>query len=262
MTQIRIDTEYTREIGRRLIAEADRMAEIGRELQHAIGSLDTGAWDGRSRARAEPLLSRVRPESEWVKHQLEELGRQLFRIADAFEQADSQSAAGVDTIPWFVPESLLGWRTNPALRMGSLLAGGGAAAITLTTLPVTGVEGGVSFIERLRGIPSVIREWLSPTIVTVAGWFGWRDLISKETSWEELPPAEMLEPGKTLDGKPALPPQPLPKVSAEVTTEFLPPRFITPVMKQTEKSYECAPTAASMVLGYWHKLDPDNQAYA
>ncbi|RLC82159.1 MAG: hypothetical protein DRJ03_19435, partial [Chloroflexi bacterium] len=62
MTQIRIDTELAGEVARRLITEADRMAEIGRELQNAIGSLDTGAWDGRSRARAEPLLGRVRPE--------------------------------------------------------------------------------------------------------------------------------------------------------------------------------------------------------
>jgi hypothetical protein len=49
VTQIRIDTEHAREAGRRLIAESDRLAEIGHELQDAVGSLDTGAWDGVSR---------------------------------------------------------------------------------------------------------------------------------------------------------------------------------------------------------------------
>ncbi len=100
MTQIRIDTEHTREVGRRLITEADRMAEIGRELQNAIGNLDTGAWDGRSRARAEPLLGRVRPESERVKHQLEELGYKLVRVANIFEQEDDTAARNVDGMGW------------------------------------------------------------------------------------------------------------------------------------------------------------------
>lgn len=36
MAQIRIDTEYTREVGRRFTAEGDRLAEIGQELQEVI----------------------------------------------------------------------------------------------------------------------------------------------------------------------------------------------------------------------------------
>ncbi len=49
---IRVDTRRVRETGRRLIATGDRLAEIGHELQNAISSLDTRAWDGVSRARA------------------------------------------------------------------------------------------------------------------------------------------------------------------------------------------------------------------
>ncbi|RLC77682.1 MAG: hypothetical protein DRJ03_26460 [Chloroflexi bacterium] len=76
------------------------MAEIGRELQNAIGSLDTGAWDGRSRARAEPLLGRVRPESGRVQHQLEELGYKLMRVANIFEQEDDTAARELEGMGW------------------------------------------------------------------------------------------------------------------------------------------------------------------
>jgi uncharacterized protein YukE len=100
MAQIRIDTEHTREVGRRLIAEGDRLAEIGHELQHAIGRLDTWAWDGHSRRRAEPMLSQVRPESARVAEGLDALGRKLMRVADVFEQEDNTAARNLEGMPW------------------------------------------------------------------------------------------------------------------------------------------------------------------
>jgi len=100
MGKIQIDTERVRETGRRLISEGDRLAEIGHELQRATGGLDTWAWDGRSRSRAEPLLNRVRPESARVKHQLEELGYKLIRIANIFEQRDSDAAGDLGGLIW------------------------------------------------------------------------------------------------------------------------------------------------------------------
>jgi len=100
MPQIRVDTEHVRDVGRRLIAESDRLNEIGHELQGAIGGLDTGAWDGHSRAQAEPLLSRVRPESARVSEDLDELGRMLVRVADTFEQEDNTAAHNLEGMPW------------------------------------------------------------------------------------------------------------------------------------------------------------------
>ena len=263
MTKIRIDTEYVREIGRRLVSQGDRVSEIGRELQRAIGGLDTGSWDGHSRARAEPMLSRVRPESARVADRLDDLGQRLTRVAEAFEEADDRSAAGVDTIPWFLPEPLLGWRTNPTLRTGTLLAGGGGAAtVALTMLPATGDKSEISFVDRLKGIPSTVANWLSPAIAGVAGWFGWSQ-GSAETiptvPWEELREPKSVEPSGTSKFVPVPPPQPLPKVTTTVTVERLPDHLLTPVLKQTARSYECAPTAASMVLGYWNKIDSENE---
>ena len=105
MAQIRIDTEHNREVGRRLTAEGDRLAKIGHELQRAIGSLDTWAWDGRSRWRAEPLLNRVRPESAHVAEGLDVLGRKLVRVADTFEQEDNTAARNLEGMGWVDFES-------------------------------------------------------------------------------------------------------------------------------------------------------------
>ena len=100
MTRIRIDTEHAREVGRRLMSEADYVAQIGRELQNAIGSLDTGAWDGRSRARAAPLLNRVRPENARLADELDELGRKLVRAAEMFEAEDGAAARNFGDLGW------------------------------------------------------------------------------------------------------------------------------------------------------------------
>ena len=102
MTKIRIQTESVREAGQRFIAEGDHLAEIGQALQGAIGSLDTWAWDGVSRARAEPLLGRVRPESTAVAEELERLGRTLVRVADVFEQEDNTAAGNLEGLEWVV----------------------------------------------------------------------------------------------------------------------------------------------------------------
>ena len=100
MTRIRIDTKYAREIGRRIISEADYVAQIGNELQNAIGSLDTGAWDGRSRARAAPLLNRVRPENARLADELDRLGRKLVRVAEVFETEDGAAARNLGDLGW------------------------------------------------------------------------------------------------------------------------------------------------------------------
>lgn len=100
MTKIRIDTEHAREVGRRLVAEGDRMDGIGQELQSAIGGLDTGSWDGISRARAEPMLDRVRPEVARVAEGLDELGRKLRHVAEVFEQEDGTAARNLAGMGW------------------------------------------------------------------------------------------------------------------------------------------------------------------
>jgi len=134
MTQIRIDTEHTREVGRRLIAEGDRLAEIGHELHNAIGSLDTWAWDGRSRQRAEPMLCRVGPESAHVAEELDEMGRKLVRVAQVFEQEDNTAAHNLEGMPWVdfslgasVAVAGVAGATGGAGDAGSFAGGGGMA---------------------------------------------------------------------------------------------------------------------------------------
>ncbi len=124
MAKIRIDTTRTREIGQQFVSNSNRLAEIGRELQNAINSLDTGVWDGISRLRAELLLSRVRLESETVTQRLYDLGRKLVLVADTFEQEDSIAAQNMVEMPW-VGFALKGGIGIALAAGGTSFAGGG-----------------------------------------------------------------------------------------------------------------------------------------
>jgi WXG100 family type VII secretion target len=100
MVKIRIDTERVRDVGIRFSSESDHLRQINHELRQAIGSLDTGAWDGRSRADAEPLLDRVRPESLHVAKKFDDLGQKLLHVADMFERKDDTAAQNLERMPW------------------------------------------------------------------------------------------------------------------------------------------------------------------
>jgi uncharacterized protein YukE len=76
------------------------MAEMGRELGGAISGLNTGAWDGQSRYRAEPMLNQVQPESRRVAEDLDTLGRNLMHVADVFEQEDYEAVQNLDQMTW------------------------------------------------------------------------------------------------------------------------------------------------------------------
>ena len=148
MTQIRIDTERVREVGRRFLAEGDRLAEIGHELQRAMGKLDRGAWQGVSRGRADHLLGRVRPQGSRVAEGVETLGRMLLRVSDVFEQEDETAARNLAGMPWVEWDGA-----------GGALPGGrppGLASLRLPPFPPPDVEdfqekvapGGVFFHPR------------------------------------------------------------------------------------------------------------------
>jgi hypothetical protein len=101
MTTIRIDPDYARTTGRRLIAESDRLSEICTDLRRAIYSLDTWAWDGKSRLRAEPLLGQVGPRGMCLTEDLYDLGLQLCLIAEVFEECEHNALSGIaHNISW------------------------------------------------------------------------------------------------------------------------------------------------------------------
>ena len=100
MTDIRINTEHVREAGQQIAARGSRLAEIGQIVQQAVHSLDTGAWDGVSRARAEPLLGRAAPEATRVSEALGALGQKLAHVADVFEERDTTAARELTGLPW------------------------------------------------------------------------------------------------------------------------------------------------------------------
>lgn len=86
--RIQINTEQVREIGQRLVTEAQQVQEMDAGLNSAVYNLDMWAWDGLNRARAEPLLAEIHPNSDQIAQQLSELGHLMQRIAQTFEQVD------------------------------------------------------------------------------------------------------------------------------------------------------------------------------
>lgn len=112
--KIKIDTDYVRQVSQQLRAEADHLAETGAELQGAINSLDTWAWEGVSRARAESLLSQTRPRGNRLAREMEDFGRQLQRVAEAFDQQDSTAARKLAGMPW------VDWDTHSSGKRANL----------------------------------------------------------------------------------------------------------------------------------------------
>jgi len=133
MTQIRIDTQRVRDVGRQFSSNSEQLNDIDNALQSAINSLDIWAWDGRSRADAEPMLDQVRPESKNLADVLERLGEMLQHIADRFENEDSTAAGIMEGMPWVEFDahagSVLGVATVAGMTMPS---------IVLASLPATG----------------------------------------------------------------------------------------------------------------------------
>jgi uncharacterized protein YukE len=152
MAQIRIDTDYAREVGRKLKSCGDRIDDIGLELQGAIGRLDTWAWDGQSRSRAEPMLNRVRRESESVARGLGDLGHKLQCVADMFEREDATAAQNLGGMPWVNFEHAGGAASGGAA--GSML---GWALGGLVGLGVGAIEVSPNVWEGIQLVPTVVK---------------------------------------------------------------------------------------------------------
>ncbi len=119
MSKIRINTEHVATVGQHLLSGSERLAGVAQEVERALAGLDSGAWDGVSRARAEPMFAQVRPEARYLAQRLDELSRLLTRVAEAFSQEDAAAAHNfgeMDWVEWYGPD-----RYDPA---GALSAAG------------------------------------------------------------------------------------------------------------------------------------------
>lgn len=130
MPQIRLNTQYAREVAQRLYAEADVLERMTDSLHRAIGSLDTWAWNGRSRVNAESRLNQVLPAGREVVQALEDLGHKLRHIADTFEQEDIAAAGHLESMPWVEFESGAG-----AVLGAATVAGMVTPAVMLASMP-------------------------------------------------------------------------------------------------------------------------------
>jgi WXG100 family type VII secretion target len=132
MKRIRIRTEQVREVARRFDYVSTQLSETGAALRRAIHSLDTGAWDGRSRWRIETELGRVTPQCQDLSEELHHLGRLLDRVATTFEQQDAQASTAVFNLPWDIDLSA-------PLMLGVSVSGAGQDAFVAATDVIGGI---------------------------------------------------------------------------------------------------------------------------
>ncbi|MGQ9803815.1 MAG: WXG100 family type VII secretion target [Anaerolineae bacterium] len=169
--QIRVHPDALREAAQMFARQSGAMREIEHELQQATARLDTWAWDGHSRARAESLLNRVGPESRHLAERLEELEKKLRHVADEFEETDLRVAQGFTQVQMgraTSPQSHFSYEAAMvsiwggfALSAGSLI-GKGIKAITTAhkVLNAPSISGytGVSDMA-LKGIQRAPKHW-------------------------------------------------------------------------------------------------------
>ncbi len=142
MPRIRINTERIAAVGQRLLSGSERLAGVVQEVERALAGLDTEAWGGVSRARAEPMLAQVRPEGVHRARRLEEMGRLLARVAETFSQEDEAAAQNMAGMPWVDFDTHAGWK-----------AGEGVAVKTSDAPPASSLSpAGLTFIARQEGM--------------------------------------------------------------------------------------------------------------
>jgi len=143
--RIRLNTQHAREVAQRLYAEADALERMTNALHHAIDSLDTWAWDGCSRARAESDLNRVVPAGRDAAQVLEDLGRKLHYVADTFEQEDMAAAGHLESMPWVEFESGAGAVLGVATVAGMVVP---EVILASMPMPVTADFSKMTWAER------------------------------------------------------------------------------------------------------------------
>jgi hypothetical protein len=251
--RIRIDPSHVVAIGRRLVSEAEQIAAIGRRLSGVVNGLD---WESRTRIGMEDDFALARSRAEVLGRQLTGHGERLIHIAELFEQADSESAQGLDAIPWA--------GLTPAAGGGiSGTAGRDPLQRTLAEVAFLGAFLGTAGALRVadwRAFGECLRNWLRGR--------GWRtdQQIRAEAERERQQSAEE-ERRRQEEARRRQEQQDARRREAERRREEAARaaqqpavRYDVPPLRQKEGSYECAPTAASMLLHYYNQQNSNCRA--
>ncbi|MBC7250261.1 MAG: WXG100 family type VII secretion target, partial [Anaerolineae bacterium] len=263
MPRICIDVEHTRGTAHRLIAEGDRLAEIGEQLDRAIQRLYAEGWEGESRVQIEAQLADVQRRAHVLARELTARGQRLAHIADAFERADNEASQELGGISWSVLTPAAGGGLGRAWAdsiqdvlaevgfLGSFLGTVGALTIDLR-------EFGESLWNWLRGhgwsTDHQIRDEEAARELQRRAEEG-RRLQQEEEERRRQEEAQRQEEARRQEEE---------RRKQEEVARAQPQSpawwHNVPPLKQKKGSYECAPTAASMLLQYYHNQSTHNKA--
>jgi len=253
---IRIDTPQVADVGRRLISDGQRIAQIGQWLSAAVGRLD---WESRARIGMEDDFAAARSRAEALGQQLVGHGERLIRIAETFDRADTESVRDLSAIPWadLIPAAgggVLAWRDALRRTVGEVAFLGGFVG-TVGTLQATGWRSfGECLWNWLHG-----RGWRSNQQIQAEAAARERQRLAQEERRrrEEARRRQEEEEARKREEEAERRRQ---KAARAVQRPV--GRYNVPPLKQKARSYECAPTSASMLLQYYHQQNPDHKAVA
>jgi len=235
--RILINTSQVADIGRRLVSDGQRLIQVGRRLSAAVGGLD---WESRARVGMGDDLAAACSQAEALGQRLVGLGERLVRIADTFEQADTESVRSLSAVPWdyLVPAAGGG----SASWWGALRGALGEVAFLGGFIEAVGALQVVTW----RSFGECLWNWLHGR-----GWRSNRQIRDEAAAQEE----EARRQRKREEARRRREEAERSREEARVVQQDH--VHAVPLRSQSDLygSAACAPTCVSMVLDYYHAQD-------
>lgn len=252
MTTLHLQTEIGYQTASMLKQNATAMLDEAQSLRRALQNLEA-AWQGGAQMEFTAEASALMNQMQNQINALQILAERLEREVTEWEETDARGAAALRTA------SL---RLVHAMPIGGIpISAGGMAGMPFLGSVILPLFTGLSVAQLLGGIPKWLDAFLdrffppAPVISPLPDEVeGWRTAAPRPpaTSFGDL----LREPSPaTPSAQPAAPP---PEPPAQNTFDVY---YDVPVKSQGDLygNAACAPTAASMVMDYYHAQDASNQ---
>lgn len=120
MTRIKVDPDQLRSTARKIRGAADRIDSVRSKVRSAYRKLDANDLSYRSRAKIETKVRRADKLGRKLESQINDLSRDLERIAERFRNADEQKLGSITKISAIVSEGLLSSHLPIAVGMAGV----------------------------------------------------------------------------------------------------------------------------------------------
>jgi hypothetical protein len=259
MTRIKVTPERLQLLGEQIRRCSGDLANAPSRLQTALSSLD---WETRQSYDIEGQVAQACRMAQVLNIQAEQMAAYLRQRAQAFTQADQAGAVRLSRL-----QPLPGVYPSTPVPV----AGGGLLIpVVLVGVAIPVIMAAVSLIPSLSQLPQWVQDRINPLLRVeeeaskpVTGYLpieSQSPVAQKKPRTGVIPRAWLeAEPEKKAEQPaPATVPATQPPAQTPAAKN---PNYDVPLKAQGKLwgGYACSPTSASMVLDYYHGLDPANK---